>query len=367
MKQFGAEGLTEQVFFGQETGSGKITSIEPLIPLPGDWQTIAVKTLRPACWEDVQTGLLVAEKGTIIDLSALATPEQAYTFFVGNHRMITLRGAGKIENVAFVFGSGNRITIENLHICSADQHVHSSGACTGAKGYSPLYFTGEGNSLTLVGHNSAVSGQISDTPIYGAGIGVPQNAKLRISANSPNDSLKAVGGFFGAGIGGGFERSAGTVVITGGKITAVGGYCGAGIGGGFYGSGGTLAVFGGVVTTAGGESSAGIGGGYFGSGGMIAISGGVVTAAGGDTGTGIGGGNSGGGGKITISGGVVTAKGGSFSAGIGDGIYGSGGVLTISGGSIKTYGGEADINRERGVPQDTPDICSTSATPRTAR
>ena len=63
------------------------------------------------------------------------------------------------------------------------------------------------------------------------------------------------GGFGGAGIGGGHERSAGNIEITGGTVKAVGGAGAAGIGGGVYGPGHDIEITGGKVSATGGSYS----------------------------------------------------------------------------------------------------------------
>ena len=158
--------------------------------------------------------------------------------------------------------------------------------------------------------------------------------------NKDSGSLKATGGQFGAGIGGGDVDDA-QVKITGGKITATGGECGAGIGGGFRGSG-DVTISGGEIHANGGSYSAGIGGGDY-SSGKVTISGGEINATGGYLGAGIGGGEKGSG-DVTITGGEITANGGSYGAGIGGGegvylasdekIHGGDGKVTITGGKI---------------------------------
>jgi hypothetical protein len=81
-------------------------------------------------------------------------------------------------------------------------------------------------------------------------------------------SLTVTGGSGGAGIGGSYNESGGTITISGGTITAkTGGYYRTGGAGG--GAGGTIIIRGGNVTAAGNDASAGIGGGGFGSGAGI--------------------------------------------------------------------------------------------------
>ena len=142
-----------------------------------------------------------------------------------------------------------------------------------------------------------------------AGIQKENTGLLTIrDSNGTAGSLEVKGGEWGAGIGGGRDKSANNIVIESGEVTATGGQSGAGIGGGSRGSG-TITIKGGEVTANGGNYGAGIGGGKDGSG-TVTIKGGTVTATGGDCGAGIGGGLFSTGSTITISGSAVYASGG---------------------------------------------------------
>lgn len=200
---------------------------------------------------------------------------------------------------------------------------------------------------------------------YGAGIGGGNGCVSAfdiIGGDGGNITINggtvtATGGVIGAGIGGGSEGDGtgtnGTISINGGMVTANGGGNSAGIGGGGYGNGtgnqGTIKISGGLVTTNGSYGGAGIGGGYYSSGtgtdGTISISGGSVTATGGDNGAGIGGGEDGdSAGTISISGGMVTATCTENGAGIGGSGNGSGGNVTITGTDTEvTAQGRCDI------------------------
>ena len=118
-------------------------------------------------------------------------------------------------------------------------------------------------------------------------------------------TIRATGGQFGAGIGGGCRSSlSGTVTISGGVVTAKGGENAAGIGGGAnpnwagaYASCDNVFITGGTVTATGGSYAAGIGGGAAGMSNSAAdagncdsviIMGGTVVANGGENGYGIG-------------------------------------------------------------------------------
>ena len=166
--------------------------------------------------------------------------------------------------------------------------------------------------------------------------------------NKEAGSLKATGGKYGAGIGGGNRGSGENITINGGTVEATGGDFGAGIGGGLEGSGKNITITGGKVTAAGGKYGAGIGGGHGGSGEDITITGGTVNAAGGEYGAGIGGGCWGSGEDITINGGTVNATGGTCGAGIGGGEQGNGGYGGI--GSNVTVSGAAQVTAIAGKP-----------------
>ena len=154
-----------------------------------------------------------------------------------------------------------------------------------------------------------------------------------LTATGGNDG---VGGYGGAGIGGGCEdvysgssTSTSSIVINGGKITATGGKKAAGIGGGAHGNGGrvnrkdpddrsrTITINGGNI------KATGIGGGSFYNGGLdgaVTINGGHIQSKA-EYGAGIGGGWSddyGGDGDVLITGGVIEAE-GLRGAGIGGG------------------------------------------------
>ncbi len=147
----------------------------------------------------------------------------------------------------------------------------------------------------------------------------------------------------GAGIGGGFECKGGTLHIFGGDITASTVSESAGIGcgqnAGSKGAG-TIIIDGGTVRAYGGKYGAGIGGGDGIDGGDVTINGGHVEAYGGTDAAGIGGGEGGNGGTVTITGGYVYAEGGwEYGAGIGGGQDGRGAKVTITGGTVVAQAG----------------------------
>lgn len=112
-------------------------------------------------------------------------------------------------------------------------------------------------------------------------------------------SLTAIGGNYGAGIGGGYESFGSDIRISGGTVTANGGYCSAGIGGGGsdpkgtvsnYGNADYIRISGGIVTATGGNYGAGIGGGIRSKGSNILITGGSVKVNAGNSANAFGGG-----------------------------------------------------------------------------
>lgn len=178
--------------------------------------------------------------------------------------------------------------------------------------------------LTLSGSSNLVSG-------YGsAGL---QNNECPLTIKGPGE-LEAVGGYDGAGIGGGKDANGSNITVTGGTVVARGGSEAAGIGGGKSGAGHAIVISGGSVTALGGEYGSGIGGGWQGPALDVTISGGELSATGGYAGAGVGGGGNGGAEGLTISGGKVNATGGSNAAGIGGGVVGSASGIAISGGLI---------------------------------
>ncbi|MBR6928748.1 MAG: hypothetical protein IKH61_00815 [Bacteroidales bacterium] len=168
------------------------------------------------------------------------------------------------------------------------------------------------------------------------GIWIALNKKLTIKGDGQLTAYSNDPDSYGAGIGGGYEISCGSIEIQGGVITATGGYMAAGIGSGSDANCGAITISGGTVTATGGDGAAGIGSGYYASCGAITISGDTVTATGGYDAAGIGSGYYASCGAIAITTGVtqVTATKGedapnSIGAGVGEG--GTCGTVTIGG------------------------------------
>lgn len=243
----------------------------------------------------------------------LAALEGNYT--VQNGEVLTGKLAG---NYKISIAEGATVTLNGVTIDGVnDENYEWAG------------ITCEGNcNIILAGDSkNSVKGFYDEYP----GIYVPLGKTLTISGTG---SLEASSNGYGAGIGGGWRKSAGNIVINGGAITAMGGKYAAGIGGS-DGTVGDISISGGSVTATGGENGPGIGGGSSGTVGNITISGGTVTAEGGYKAAGIGSGNEGTVGNITISGDetkIVATKIGSESYSIGRGLNGSRtGTITIGG------------------------------------
>ena len=235
-------------------------------------------------------------------------------------------------------------TVLNLTLRDVKIDVSDTGSYW-VEGKAALSVQGKGNvEIELDGKNELKSG------VQRAGLEKNTSTStgtltLKDDKEAGSGSLKATGGKYGAGIGGGEYYSGENITITGGRVNATGGWGSAGIGGGNYGSG------------------------NYGSGKNITIKGGTVTAKGGDCGAGIGGGNGGIGENITITDGTVTATGGIYGAGIGGGVNASGSNVTVSGAAQVTatagksdgyYGAGATIgnggSRTGGQPVDGEEI-----------
>ncbi|MBO4682602.1 MAG: hypothetical protein J5618_01940, partial [Bacilli bacterium] len=112
------------------------------------------------------------------------------------------------------------------------------------------------------------------------GIHVPLGATLNIYSQSEGTgTLVAAGIDNAAGIGGSsLAVDAGVINIYGGRVTAIGGQYGAGIGGGNKGAGAAVTIYGGRVNATAGLGASGIGNGYTGNVGTNIIYSGTVNA-----------------------------------------------------------------------------------------
>ncbi len=161
-----------------------------------------------------------------------------------------------------------------------------------------------GAALSVVGTGNIII-ELDGTNILKSSIGLAGFQKQNDGTLTIKDdkgtsgSLEAIGGFKGAGIGGGGGASGSNIIIEGGTITAIGGDWGAGIGGREDGTG-DVTITGGNIIAVGGYNGAGIGGGEFKTG-DVTITGGNIIAVGSYSGAGIGGGTYSNGSSITIS------------------------------------------------------------------
>ena len=256
-------------------------------------------------------------------------------------------GNGFCKNIITVIN--NAATALKLTLKDVKIDVSDTGSYW-VEGKAALSVQGKGNvEIELDGNNELKSG------VQRAGLEKNTSTStgtltLKDDKEAGSGSLKATGGKYGAGIGGGNYGSGENITITGGRVNATGGWGSAGIGGGNYGrgnygSGKNITIKGGTVTAKGGDCGAGIGGGNGGIGENIKITDGTVNATGGWGGAGIGGGDGGYGGygngkNITITDGTVTATGGIHGAGIGGGDSGIGEDITITGGTVNADGGD---------------------------
>ena len=193
-----------------------------------------------------------------------------------------------------------------------------------------------------IGEISIFGGKIKAEGNGGAaGIGAGSSGTNYGTINIYGGTIQATGG--DAGIGGGYLCNGGNLHIYGGDITVstYGESAAIGCGQDAESKGaGTIIIDGGTVRAYGGKYGAGIGGGDGIDGGNVTINGGHVEAYGGTDAAGIGGGEGGNGGTVTITGGYVYAKGGwEYGAGIGGGQDGKGANVTITGGTVVAQAG----------------------------
>lgn len=249
-------------------------------------------------------------------------------------------------NVKVSIAAGATVTISNAVINSCLDGEDDN--------YDWAGLTCNGDATIILKETNVVKGFYEDNP----GIFVPFGHTLTITGDG---SLTASSNGYGAGIGGGYERGCGNIVIAGGTITATGGNQGAaGIGGGYAHDSttcGNITISGGTVTATGGRYAAGIGCGIETSCGDIAIRGGTVVARGGENGAGIGGGYGSTCGSIAISRGAVDAWGGQYAAGIGCG-YNEGvtscGRISFSTGLFRVSARCGTGGKPIGAGKDTP-------------
>ena len=167
-----------------------------------------------------------------------------------------ITGESKEHTVTIDTSEGNvDVTFDDLKIdVSGKTEVDGSGDSPVDAGKAAVTVQGDHDAaIELDGANELKSGS------HNAGLeknGHESSGKLTIKDdNDTKGSLTGAGGAGGAGIGGGYESSAGNIEITGGTVEAVGGEGAAGIGGGVYGPGRDIEISGGKVSATGGSYS----------------------------------------------------------------------------------------------------------------
>ncbi len=247
------------------------------------------------------------EKDDVIDLSKVTAD---LTLQNGNVVTGTLN-----EYVKISIADGATVTLSGVNI---------TGINSSAYLWAGLNCVGDATIILADGTTNTVKGFDE----YYPGIHVLADCTLTIQGTG---ALNATGSNSGCGIGGGYGKSAGNIVIEGGTITAAGGSNAAGIGSGSNNAScGNITISGGTVNATGGPYAAAIGSGSGAACGNITISGGTVNATGGKWAAGIGSGVQSSCGDITISGGTVNATVDSYAAGIGSGYFASCGNITIT-------------------------------------
>ncbi|WP_195988723.1 hypothetical protein [Clostridium sp. D53t1_180928_C8] len=256
----------------------------------------------------------------------------------GNSGTITINAQGKGESLANIISIGGH--------CGAGigggAYGNGSGSiiqvsCEGCKdsGKEIEISKGEGITINLNGNSKIQASSLYGAAGIGGGAGLlpkDESSDVFIGGNggvinimgTSSDSIIAIGGIQGAGIGGGSNGNGGNITIGGELfINAQGGNNAAGIGGGYAleyfgincicGNGGIIEINGQVnIDTSGSYGGAGIGGGFNGKSGQIIINNcNEINATGGYGGAGIGGGLHGQAQCIEVkSGNVINAIGG---------------------------------------------------------
>ena len=120
------------------------------------------------------------------------------------------------------------LTLKDVKIDVSDTGNYTEIPGTIVKGKAALSVQGDGSvEIELDGKNELKSG-------FGRA-GLEKNTSegtLTLKDDNKDGSLKATGGDYGAGIGGGYKGNGKNITITGGTVTVTGGFNGAGIGGG---------------------------------------------------------------------------------------------------------------------------------------
>ena len=227
-----------------------------------------------------------------------------YTITSAGDYKFTCRESLETSN-RIVVDSENTSGQDNINIYLDNVNIKTSAGpalqiAGNVKAKVTIYLTGTNNLIT--------------TAQYFAGLQKDNGAQpIIISASDTTAGILKASGKYGAGIGGGSDRSCNSITINSGFVDAKSEY-GAGIGGGYSASCNNITINSGFVDAK-SEYGAGIGGGSRGSCDNITINSGSVNAES-KYGAGIGGGNHGSCNNITINSGSVNAE-SKFGAGIG--------------------------------------------------
>lgn len=282
---------TELVVWPENVNSGEAQKKDDLEPEEGEPKT--PDTQKPEGKTDAAN--LEASTGQKPAEEAEDDDKDVMTFEANTASTVTNAVNKAVKNIIKIINNCTKkdttVTLENVNIDVSE------------KSKAAMEVRGDGDTtLKLKSDNTLESGE------YHAGLEKDDDlstGKLTITSEDPSASLKAHGGYFAAGIGGGSGQSTSKLEIANGKIHAEGGLVGAGIGGG-DGKNGEVTISGGEVTAQGGAYAAGIGGSGVGSG-KVTIKNGKVTATTDGEAAAIGGGsgpNSSG--DVTILDGTVT-------------------------------------------------------------
>ena len=169
-------------------------------------------------------------------------------------------------NVKISIADGATVTLDGVSI-NADGNWTSGD-------YAGITCLGDATIILKDTTTNTVKGFYEDYP----GIHVPVGSTLTIQGGtSGTGKLIASSNGSGAGIGGGFIITSGSILIEGGIIEATGGYYAAGIGSGGEADCGDITITGGTINATGGNWAAGIGSGNLASCGAITITSGVTS------------------------------------------------------------------------------------------
>ncbi len=232
-----------------------------------------------------------AVKKVVENIIDLSTVTEKLTLQNGDVATGTLQA-----NVKISIAAGATVTLSGVNITGTDNDAYR---------WAGLSCLGDATIILADGTTNTVKGFYAYCP----GIHVLADCTLTIQGTG---ALNASSNGNGCGIGGGYEISAGNIVIEGGSITATGGDGAAAIGSGQNSVCGTITISGGTVVATGGICAAGIGSGFNGECSSITITDTVTSVKatkGEDSTNSIGAGEEGSCGTVTIGGEVGAISG----------------------------------------------------------